>query len=98
MTTTMTTSPKRRRVKPILWLIGAFMLAAIAWSAWSIATNKESGPRGGLKIDAPPAAEVYVGDKFVGTGSVRIAWNELLAAPPNNFEGVQSLCCRKACR
>jgi hypothetical protein len=39
------------------------------------------GLRGGLKIEAEPGTDVYIGNKYVGTGSVELTWDELLGTP-----------------
>ena len=72
------------------WLIvvgvglGALLLvAALVAVVTVLAARPENklGLRGGLKIEADPGVDVYIGNKYVGTGSVELTWDELLGTP-----------------
>ncbi|MGE0375172.1 MAG: hypothetical protein AB7Q45_07115 [Planctomycetaceae bacterium] len=64
--------------------LGALVLfAALGAAVMVLAVRPENklGLRGGLKIEADPGVDVYIGNKYVGTGSVELTWDELLGTP-----------------
>lgn len=59
----------------------ALMFAAVSLLVFTTPLSRnELGLLGGLKVDAPDDTTVMVGDRQVGSGTVDVAWNELLGA------------------
>lgn len=60
-------------------LAGMFSLVSLLVFTTPLARN-ELGLLGGLRLTAGEGTTVFVGDRKVGTGTVDVAWNELLGA------------------
>jgi hypothetical protein len=64
-------------------LAALVLFAALVAVVMVLAVRPENklGLRGGLKIEADPRTDVYIGNKHVGTGPLELTWDELLGTP-----------------
>ena len=56
----------------------AFTLGAVVQVVLAPPLSNELGMRGGFEVDVDPNVEVYIGNEFIGTGPVKVTWDDLL--------------------
>lgn len=59
----------------IIFVVVALSLVQVALDP---PAKNELGLRGWLEVEADPGVEVYIGEDFIGTGPIRVTWDDLL--------------------
>ena len=71
-------TPKRILLGVIVVVALVVVVGAVVQVVLAPPLSNELGMRGGFEVDVDPNVEVYIGNEFIGTGPVKVTWDDLL--------------------